>query len=100
MTTPAQQSRPGGGPGAAGSVVATPHQDTGSTPAPHLSADEIAAATTGYVLIVKTPTDRIVRRVFLSLHSAVKAAQRAQDRGHAASVHLVAFRPAEGGGAR
>ncbi len=86
MTTLEQQSRPGGGSGAAQSVVATRDQDTGGTPRPHLSADERASARPAYCLLVKSPTDRLSRRLFLSLPAAMRAAERAQQRG--SSVHL------------
>lgn len=88
MSIPAHKSRPGDGPEAAESVVTTHDQDTGRTAAPHLSLDEIAASHPGYVLIVKTPSARITRRVFLSLHAAVKATERAEARGHATSLTL------------
>lgn len=71
--------------------------DPSTTANPTLTSEEIAVALPVYVLIVKTPTDRITRRVYLSLHSAVKATERAQARGHAASLELARY---EGGGAR
>ena len=77
MTTPEQQSRPGGGSGTAQSAVGARHQDTWDTPRPHLPA---------YCLLVKAPTDRLTRRLFLSLPAAMRAAERAQRRGSA--VHL------------
>lgn len=89
MTT--QKSRPGGGSGAAESVVATPPQDTEKPVAMPLSRPEVLDALPTYILIVKTPTDRLIRRVYLSLHSAVKATERAQARGHAATLELAQY---------
>lgn len=89
MTT--QRSRPGGGSGAAESVVATPPQDTEKPAALRLSRAEVLDALPTYILIVKTPTDRVTRRVYLSLHSAVKATERAQARGHAATLELAQY---------
>ena len=89
MTTPGKQNRPGGGSGAAQSVVATHDQDTGAQPVPHLTAAEREAALTAYVLLLKSPTDRLSRRLFLSLPAAMRAAERAQQRGSA--VHLELF---------
>lgn len=60
---------------------------------PYLSAAEIQASRPSYVLIVKTPADRITRRVFLSLHGAVKACERAQARGNAAHLELCRLVP-------
>lgn len=85
----AQESRPRQAAEAAPkSVVATQHQDTGAPSIPHLSASEIAASRPLYLLIVKTPTDRIARRCYLSLHAAEKACRRAQARGSAASLEM------------
>lgn len=86
MTAPEQLSRPGGGSGTAQSAVGARHQDTEGTPRPHLSADERATALPACCLLVKSPTDRLSRRVFLSLPAAMRAAERAQQRG--SSVHL------------
>lgn len=87
MTAPEQQNRPGGGPGAAQSAVAAREDDsTVSTPRPHLTADERSAALPAYCLLVKSPSGRLTRRVFLSLPAAMRAAERAQQRG--SSVHL------------
>ncbi|MGP5252660.1 hypothetical protein ACTXLT_09125 [Brachybacterium alimentarium] len=56
-----------------------------------LSRPEVLDALPTYILIVKTPTDRLIRRVYLSLHSAVKATERAQARGHAATLELAQY---------
>lgn len=69
------------------------HQDTGTAPRPHLSTSEIAASRPTYALLVKTPSGRVTRRLFLSLHAAVKATERAEARGHAASLELVRLVP-------
>ncbi|MBE9404497.1 hypothetical protein M4D54_09170 [Brachybacterium sp. p3-SID1565] len=56
-----------------------------------------------YVLILKTGHGRISRRVYLTLDAAAKAAQRAEARGHAASLEFVRLIPTstlENGGAR
>lgn len=50
MTT--QKSRPGGGSGAASSVVATQVQDTETPRIPHLSATEIDASRPTYALLI------------------------------------------------
>lgn len=73
-------------------VTAHP-QDTESPVPPHLTATEIRESRPTYVLIVKTPSDRITRRVYLSLHAAVRATERAQARGHAASLELCRLVP-------
>lgn len=41
-----------------------------------------------WVLIVHTPSDRVTRRVFLSLHAAVRATERATTRGHSTLLEL------------
>lgn len=66
-------------------------QGTAGLPIPHLSRSEVADAIPAYVLIVKTPTQRVTRRVYLSLHSAVKACERARTRGHAATLELARY---------
>lgn len=94
MTTTTRENRPDPKGEAAPEVRWTAHpQDTGEHPAPHLSPAEIAAFRPTYVLLVKTPTDRVTRRVYLSLHAAVKATERAQARGHAASLELARLVP-------
>lgn len=87
------ESRPGGGSGAAESVVATQDQDTGTQPRPHLSADERVLP--AYCLLLKSPTDRLTRRLFLSLPAAMRAAERAQQRGSAVHLELCQIIPAE-----
>ncbi|MGP5376394.1 hypothetical protein ACTXM8_10420 [Brachybacterium alimentarium] len=89
MTT--RESRPSKAEAAPESVVATPPQDTGEPVALRLSRAEVLDALPTYILIVKTPTDRVTRRVYLSLHSAVKATERAQIRGHAATLELAQY---------
>ncbi|WP_445121457.1 hypothetical protein [Brachybacterium alimentarium] len=63
----------------------------GACDAPRLSAADISQSLPAYILIVKTPTLRISRRVYLSLHAAVKACERAQARGHAATLELAHY---------
>ena len=88
MSAPEQLSRPGGGSGTAQSAVAAQGQDTEATPRPHLSADERGAALPAYCLLVKSPSDRLSRRLFLSLPPAMRAAERAQQRGSSAHLEL------------
>lgn len=74
----------------------TSKTNSDSTPAPAipvLTAGEITASRPCYVLVVKTPSDRITRRVFLSLHAAVKATERSEARGHAAHLELLRLVP-------
>lgn len=70
------------------SVVVTQHQDTEAARIPHLSASEREVSRPLYVLLLKSPSDRITRRVYLSLHAAVKACRRAEARGCAVSLEL------------
>lgn len=70
------------------SVLRTHHQDTGAPRFPHLTAAEREASRPLYLLIVKTPSERITRRCYLSLHAAEKACRRAQARGSAASLEM------------
>ena len=54
------------------------------------------AALTGYAVLVTVPTDpepRVRRRLFLSLHSAQRAAERAESRGLDAQLVLVRMVP-------
>ena len=83
-----REGRPSKAETAPESVVATQYQDTGTPPIPHLSASEIAASRPLYLLIVKTPTDRLTRRCYLSLHAAEKACRRARERGSAATLEM------------
>lgn len=93
MTALEQQSRPGGGPGAARSAVAAHPESIGESPRPHLTAAERATALPAYCLLVRTPSDRTTRRLFLSLHAAMRAAERAQKRGSAAHLELCQILP-------
>lgn len=86
MTT--TESRPSQPEAAPEKRLATHSQDTGAPPIPHLSASEIAASRPLYLLIVKTPTDRLTRRCYLSLHAAEKACRRARERGSAATLEM------------
>lgn len=88
MSAPEQRSRPEGGLGAAGNAVAAHPQDIHDTPAEHLPA---------YALLVRTGPGRLNRRLYLSLPAAVKAAERAQERGHAATLELVRLVPQSAG---
>lgn len=70
------------------SVVATRDQDTEVRPVPHLTAVEIAESRPLYLLVVKTPAERVMRRTYLSLPAAEKAVRRAQARGSAVTLEL------------
>ena len=50
----------------------------------------------GHAVLVSTPSGRWSRRLYLSLHSADKAMQRAQDRGQVAHCVLVELVPVPG----
>jgi hypothetical protein len=54
------------------------------------TAADIASA---YVVVVFTPAGKYVRRVFLSLHSATAAMQRARKRGQPAEMVLCRLVP-------
>jgi hypothetical protein len=56
-------------------------------------AADIEAACTAYVVLVITPRDKILRRPYLSLHSAQQALQRAHDRGQTAHLVLCRLEP-------
>lgn len=68
-------------------------QNTEARRIPHLSGAEIESSRPTYALLVKSPTGRISRRLYLSLASAIKATERAQMRGHAVSLELVRLVP-------
>jgi hypothetical protein len=89
----AKESRPGGGSEAAESVVATQDQDTRAPRIPRLSQVEIDGSRPMYVIVVKGGDERLRRRVFLSLHSAVRAVERARERGDAATLELCRVLP-------
>lgn len=71
------------------SVVATHDQATEARANPH-------PVIPAYCLLVTTPADRETRRLFLSLHAAVRAAARAERRGGRATVQLCRIVPADG----
>ncbi|GEM_PF-5769786 len=97
MTLTANEIGPGATPGADRRADENAHHhhldSTEPASVPHLSADEIQASRPTYCLLVKTPTERVTRRLFLSLHAAIKATERAQMRGHAVSLELVRLVP-------
>ena len=68
---------------------------SGATAVPRLSAVDISDAMPLFIVIAKTPADRISRRCYLSLHAAEKAAKRARARGSAVSLELRAVVRAE-----
>jgi hypothetical protein len=58
------------------------------------TADRLAQYVQGvYVVVVQVGEDRLRRRVYLNLPSAQRAVERAQDRGHEASVVLCQLQP-------
>jgi hypothetical protein len=56
-------------------------------------ATDIATACQAYAVLLLTPAGKHRRRVFLSLHSATAAVQRAQDKGQPARMVLCRFVP-------
>lgn len=84
----ANENGPGSDSGAVQSVVATRVQSTEQAPLPHLTAADIALSRPLYLLVVKTPSERVMRRTYLSLPAAEKAVRRAQARGSAATLEL------------
>lgn len=98
MTINAKRNGPGATPETVSDQLTTgpeAHpQDTGTPTRPHLDRAEALAAIPAYVLIVKTPGAHISRRVYLTLAAADRAAHRAQNRGHAATLELARLTPA------
>lgn len=87
----AKENRPGGASGATSrstSHSATADALESTLKAPRLSPAEIAESRPLYLVVIKTVTDRRVRRTFLSLAAAEKAARRAQARGQAVTLEL------------
>lgn len=74
--------------GTSDSIGAAPEPRLSADEIPHLTADERSAAIPAYVLLLKSPKDRITRRLFLSLPGAIRAAERAQQRGSATHLEL------------
>jgi hypothetical protein len=58
------------------------------------SPANIEAACTAYVVLLIIPRDTILRKPYMSLHSAQQALQRAQDRGQLAHLVLCKLEPA------
>ena len=58
--------------------------------------EAIASACEAYVALVLTPKGKFTRRVFLSLHGANQAVERARARGQAAAVVLCRLTPEYG----
>jgi hypothetical protein len=54
---------------------------------------DIERACVAYVVLVHTPTGKYRRRVFLSLHSATAAVQRAKTKDQAAQLVLCRLQP-------
>jgi hypothetical protein len=78
------QSRPGkGGPDETIAAVNTILPPTA----------DIASACQAYAVLLLTPAGKYRRRVFLSLHSATAAVQRAQDKGQPVRMVLCRLHP-------
>jgi hypothetical protein len=58
-----------------------------------LNADSISAAADAYCVLLITPYGKTLRRLYLSLHSAQAAVQRAQKRGLPARLVLCRLIP-------
>lgn len=84
-------SRPGQGTEAAEDVAHTTGNEA-ILPRP-LPAEAIAHA---HAVLVSTPSGKYARRLFLSLHAADKAMQRARDRGQTAACVMVELVPVPG----
>jgi hypothetical protein len=56
-------------------------------------AADIEAACTACMVLLVTPCDKILRKPYMSLHSAQQALQRAQDRGQPACLVLCRLEP-------
>ena len=69
-----------------------PHENTGNSEGTPTEAALFAAAR-GYCVIVTSSEGRYRRRLFLSLHSAEKAVQRAKARGLYAAMVLAVIVP-------
>jgi hypothetical protein len=63
-------------------------------------AADLSAYVDTYGVVVETTDLKHRRRVFLSLHSAEKAAGRARAAGHRAELFLIRMTPVIGGEAR
>lgn len=88
-----KENRSGGGTGATSrsthhSATADAPESTVTARIPHLTAADIALSRPLYLLVVKTPAERVMRRTYLSLPAAEKAVKRAQARGSAATLEL------------
>lgn len=98
------ESRPGADRDGSGTCNAlkdcAPTESTGSAPDARpeagLSPADIASSIPTFALIVRTGTGRISRRLYLSMPAAIKATERAQARGHAASLEIVRVVPSTG----
>lgn len=83
------ESRPGGGSGAARSVVATLSQDTEAQQIPHVDrAEALARLRDCYAVVVAGKTVR--KHLYFNLPAAQRAVARAKDRG--ATAHLILVR--------
>ena len=83
-------SPPGGRRGRPLDQESPPTDPTAASVTP--SAD-IGAACEAFVVLLITPAGKYLRRVYLSLHSATAAVQRAQDKGQPARIVLCRLVP-------
>jgi hypothetical protein len=72
-------------------LAGTPSTDLAA--ASVMQAADVVAACTAYVVILVTPRDKLLRKPYLSLHSAQQVLRRAQDRGQAAHLVLCKLEP-------
>ncbi len=111
---PAQRSRPPADEPESGKTIAQQQTDKTSVRPPHADtygvtreqaqllhnwiadANDVAADRLALVAVVETPKGDYRRRVFLSLHAAHRALERAGERGLEARVVLCELRPVGG----
>ena len=71
------------------------HQAATKLPNTHriVESNVLAALCEAFVVVVEVPGEKYVRRVFLSLHRAIQAVERAQARGRSAWMLLCKLVP-------
>ncbi|SNU00956.1 hypothetical protein SAMN06298212_10572 [Ruaniaceae bacterium KH17] len=92
MTSPEHENAPGG---YSEGDLKCHCGDKSSLPMTAVKSTVHAPELPAYVVLVSTREGRYRRRVFLSLHSAVHAAERARERGQDADLVLCELRPVE-----
>lgn len=88
-----RESRPGNGT----RTAEISSGDKPSLPASAVNVSAIGLVSGVHVIVVETPAGKYRRRVFLSLDSAQKAADRAIMAGHPAQLILCQLMPVNGG---